>query len=188
MSEFWRIFFAFLKVGTFGFGGGQATIPLIEAEVVDGKMWITGDRFADFLIMGQSLPGPIAPKMSMIIGYDILGFPGALAAFVGILLPSSIGIIIMYTFFMEYKDEPFVKGMQVTAKVVVVSLIGGVAFSMARSSIAKMDGMLSHNSLIIIGVFLLSASLVLLNEYKIFTVHPSLIIIGGLLIGGFFIR
>ena len=78
MSQLVDIFWAFLKSGTFGFGGGQATLPLIQEEVVDKTAWLTEEQFTDYVAMGNTLPGPIATKMSVIIGYDLAGIPGAI--------------------------------------------------------------------------------------------------------------
>ena len=38
-------FRTFFKIGLFTFGGGYAMIPLIEAEVVDKKHWISKEDF-----------------------------------------------------------------------------------------------------------------------------------------------
>lgn len=187
-TKLWEIFFSFLKVGTFGFGGGQAALPLIEAEVVDGHAWLTTEQFSDYLAMGNTLPGPIATKMSIIIGYDMLGYLGALAALLGMLIPSSVAILVLFNLFLANKDQPFVKGMQVAAKPVVAVLIFGVAFNMFRKSAGSLEGLLTTNSLIVIGIFIVSLTLVMLAEFKIFEVHPALIIVTSLLIGGFFIR
>jgi len=187
-AKLWEIFFSFLKVGTFGFGGGQAAIPLIEAEVVDGHAWLTTDQFGDYLAMGNTLPGPIATKMSILIGYDVYGIFGAIAALLGMILPSSIAVVLLFNLFIQHKDNKFVQGMQVAAKPVVIALIGGVAYGMARKSFGSLNGIFNQNSLIVIGLFVVSVTLVLLSEYKVFTVHPVFIIIGALLIGGFFLR
>jgi len=188
LENLWKLFVSFLKVGTFGFGGGQAAIPLIETEVVDLNGWLTPDQFSDYLTMGNTLPGPIATKMSIIIGYDLFGFAGAMVALLGMLLPSSIAIILLFNVFMQYRESPVVIGMQAAAKPVVVALIAGVAYGMGRAAYGKLDGFVSMNSLIIIGIFVASVTLVLLAEYKIFSVHPAFIVVGALLIGGIFIR
>ncbi|MBN2604191.1 MAG: chromate transporter [Bacilli bacterium] len=183
------LFWGFMKPGIFGFGGGQATIPLIEAEVVDRYHWLTNEQFADYLAMGNTLPGPIATKMSIIIGYDVAGYLGAFIALLGMLLPSTLAILVLFNLFLEYKDTAFVKGMQVAAKPVVVVLIGGVAFSMARTSVFKNVDFASTNTLIVMGLFFVSLVLYFLNEFiPSFNVHPALIVVGALLIGGFFIR
>lgn len=189
MELLWKIFYAFLKTGIFGFGGGQATIPLIQEEVVDKYGWLTEEQFIDYLAMGNTLPGPIATKMSFIIGFDLAGYPGAFLALLGMLLPSTIAILVLYTFFNQYKDTAFVKGMQAAAKPVVVMLIAGVAFSMARSGVFVNIDFSTSKTWIIFGLFVVSGTIVLLNELvPSFNVHPALVIIGSMLIGGFFIR
>lgn len=188
MSQLVDIFWAFLKPGIFGFGGGQATIPLIQEEVVEKSAWLTEEQFADYLAMGNTLPGPIATKMSVIIGYDLAGIPGAIVALLGMILPSTLAIILLFNVFLEYKDTAFVKGMSAAAKPVVVVLIGGVAYSMARSSVFKTMDFGTTNTWIIMGLFVVSLALFMLGEYTTFNLHPAIIVVGALLIGGFFIR
>ena len=193
IQKLWEIFWAFLKPGLFGFGGGQATIPLIEAEVVDRLAWLTPDEFANFYAMGNTLPGPIATKMSIIIGFDvggggIMSYLGAAVALFALLLPSSVGIIVFFNVLLANSHRPFVIGMQVAAKPAVVALIGGVVYSMARTGVFRNMDFSTSKTLIVLGIFVGSTILVLLNEYNVLSVHPALMVIVALLIGGFFIR
>jgi len=188
MNKYLELFWAFVKPGVFGFGGGQATVPLIREEVVENYHWLTDEQFADYLAMGNTLPGPIATKMSIIIGYDLYGYLGAFIAFMGMILPSTIAILLLFNLFLEYKDTAFVKGMQVAAKPVVVILIAGVALSMARTSFLKNIDYSSTNTWIVFGLFAVSLVLVLLNEFDVLNVHPAIMIVVALLIGGLFIR
>lgn len=189
MELLWKIFYAFMKSGLFGFGGGQATIPLIQEEVVEKHAWLTEEQFIDYLAMGNTLPGPIATKMSVIIGFDLAGYLGAAVALLGMLLPSTIAILALFAIFQEYKDTAFVKGMQAAAKPVVVMLIAGVAFSMARSSVFSNVDMNTTKTWIVFGLFVVSGIIVLLNELNPnFNIHPAFVIVGALLVGGFFIR
>jgi len=188
MNKYLELFWAFVKPGIFGFGGGQATIPLIREEVVENYGYLTEEQFADYLTMGNTLPGPIATKMSIIIGYDLYGYLGAFIAFMGMILPSTIAILVLFNVFLEYKDTAFVQGMQVAAKPVVVVLIAGVALSMARSSFLKDVNFGSTNTWIILGLFTGAFVITLLNEFNILDVHPALMIVFALLVGGFFIK
>jgi chromate transport protein ChrA len=90
---------------------------------------------------------------------------------------------------MSNKDSDFVKGMQAAAKPVVVMLIAGVAFSMARSSVFVNVDFTTTKTLIIFGLFFVSGLIILGNELiPWMNVHPALIIVASLLVGGFFIR
>ena len=53
---YWKLFFTFLKIGAFTFGGGWAMISLIEREVVDKNKWIDREEFLDLLAISQSMP------------------------------------------------------------------------------------------------------------------------------------
>ena len=66
MLQTWlNLFLTFSKIGVLGYGGGPAMIPLIHQEVVDGRGWMSDEEFTDTLAMGNTLPGPIATKMTM---------------------------------------------------------------------------------------------------------------------------
>ena len=54
-----QLFYVYLKIGIFGFGGGYAMIPLVQREVID-KGWVKEDEFLELLTLAQSAPGPIA--------------------------------------------------------------------------------------------------------------------------------
>ena len=53
-------FSTFFKIGLFTIGGGYAMIPLIEAEIVEKKKWISKQEFVDIVAVAQSCPGVFA--------------------------------------------------------------------------------------------------------------------------------
>ena len=58
MTSLGEIFFSFLKIGAFTFGGGYAMIPLIEAEMINRRGWLSREEFYGQLAIAQSIPGP----------------------------------------------------------------------------------------------------------------------------------
>ena len=54
-----KLFWAFLQVGLFSFGGGYAALPLIENIIVDSNQWLTTGEFTDLITISQMTPGPI---------------------------------------------------------------------------------------------------------------------------------
>jgi chromate transporter len=164
-------------------------VPLIREEIVENRHFITEQQFVDYVALGDTLPGPIATKLSIIIGMDTVGYLGAFVALLGILLPSSIAIILLFGLLDTFKDSPFVKGMQVAVKPVVVVLIAGVALSIARATVFPNFDFSTSKGYIIMGLLLGSTIIILLNEYVPgFNVHPAFVIVASLLIGGFFIK
>ena len=51
-----KLFFAFLQIGMFSFGGGYAAMPLIQHQVVDTYHWLDGKGFADLVTISQMTP------------------------------------------------------------------------------------------------------------------------------------
>ena len=83
-----ELLLTFMKIGLFTFGGGYAMIPMIEGICVEEKKWITSDEMLNITVIAESTPGPIAINCSTFVGYQQAGFAGALAATLGIVLPS----------------------------------------------------------------------------------------------------
>lgn len=94
------LFQTFAKIGMFTFGGGYAMISLISNDCVDRKHWITLDEMMDITVIAESTPGPIAINCATFTGYKKAGFPGALAATIGIVLPP-FGVIFLISYFFH---------------------------------------------------------------------------------------
>ena len=84
------LFFTFIKIGLFTFGGGYAMIPIIENICVERKKWITHEEMMDVTVIAESTPGPIAINCATYVGYKQKGIWGAIAATLGVVLPSFI--------------------------------------------------------------------------------------------------
>lgn len=83
-----QLFFSFLKIGGFTFGGGWAMISLIEKEVVERRGWIDREEFLNQLAIAQSLPGILAVNISVAVGDKLRGLRGSICAAAGtIILP-----------------------------------------------------------------------------------------------------
>ena len=54
MRKEWTLFFTFLKIGAFTFGGGYAMIALLENEFVERKKWIKKDDFLNMVAIAES--------------------------------------------------------------------------------------------------------------------------------------
>ncbi len=129
MRLIWELFLAFARVGIFGYGGGPSVIPLLPREVV-GHGWLTETEFIDALAVGNALPGPIATKMSVYIGYKLAGASGIGAALLGMLLPSTIAMLVVAIFFFTLKDAPWVQAALTAVRPAVVGLLIWTAYDL----------------------------------------------------------
>ena len=78
-----QLFFSFLQVGLFSFGGGYAAMPLIQGQVVTMHQWLSMSEFTDLITISQMTPGPIAVNSATFVGIKVAGLPGAIAATAG---------------------------------------------------------------------------------------------------------
>lgn len=84
-------------------------IPFIEKEIVEETGWIESEDIVDIFAVVQSVPGVIAVNSATFVGYRVAGFLGALAATLGVALPSFIIISIIALFLYNFRDYPLVK-------------------------------------------------------------------------------
>lgn len=151
MLSLWPIFWSFLKVGIFAYGGGPSMIPLMEQEVVQSRKWMSLIEFADVLALGNTLPGPIATKMALAVGYKLAGYLGAGVALTALLLPSTILMLVLVMFFMSFKDSPRMQAMMRGLRPAVVGLLFVVAYDVGKTSVNSLP-----SALIAIGIFFVS--------------------------------
>ena len=95
-----------MKMGPVSFGGGYALIPVIEREVVEKRKWLQAEEVTDIVAVSGSVPGAIAINSATFIGYRIAGVMGAIAAMLGILLPTLCIVAGLSICYLQLKDNP----------------------------------------------------------------------------------
>lgn len=173
---YWHIFLAFFIPGIVGYGGGPASIPLVENEVVDRYGWMTVPEFSEVLAIGNALPGPIATKMAGYIGYEQGGILGAAVGIFATVAPSLILMILLLGVLYRFKDSPKVKRMTNYIRPIIAVLLGVMTFNFFFSAYVGTGIMQT--------VFLIVASYLLLEKWK---VHPAYVITASLAYGGLFL-
>ena len=134
MSQLLEIFWSFLKIGAFTFGGGYAMIPLIQYEIISRRGWLTEQEFIDLLTIAQTAPGPIALNTAVFVGYKFRRYWGALAAVLGVVIPSFAIILVIAMFFAGIRNNVWVdaafKGMRPAVVALIVAPIVGLTKGM----------------------------------------------------------
>ncbi|KAB8138216.1 chromate transporter [Gracilibacillus oryzae] len=173
---YWEIFIAFFIPGIIGYGGGPASIPLVQNEVVDRFGWLTIPEFGEVLAIGNALPGPIATKMAGYIGYDQAGVLGAIVGIFATVAPSLILMIILLSILYKFKNSPKVKRMTMFIRPTIGVLLGLLTFQFFFQSYEN-EGV--WQTLLLIGL-----SWLLLVKFK---VHPAFVIMAALGYGALFL-
>ena len=148
------LFLTFMKIGLFTFGGGYAMIPLIQRETVDNKKWISDKDILEIVAIAESTPGPIAINAATFIGYRVGGFLGALAATVGVMLPSITIIASISYVLAAFRNVVWIQYAFKGIRAGVLALIVKALWSMYKQS---PKGIFSY--LIMFGAFAVTAFL-----------------------------
>ncbi|MDL2282214.1 chromate transporter [Parabacteroides sp. OttesenSCG-928-G06] len=168
-----ELFYVYLKIGLFGFGGGYAMLSLIQAEVVDKYGWISLQDFTDIVAISQMTPGPIGINSATYIGYTAIynaGYPeafsmlgSALATF-AVCLPSFLLVLLISYYFARVKNNKYVEAAFTGLRPATVGLIAAAALLLMNS-----ENFIDYKSyLIFAAAFLMTWKL---------KVHPILLII-----------
>ncbi len=134
MNIYWEGLKTFSRIGMFTIGGGYAMIPLIEADVVDKKQWITREEFIDLVAIAQSCPGIFAVNISIFLGYKLKGVPGSIICATGTILPSFLIILGIALFFQAFRENETIESIFKGIRPAVVALIAAPTFKMAKSA------------------------------------------------------
>ena len=136
---YFKLFWAFLKIGLFTFGGGYAMVSLIENEVVERQQWLTAEEFTDILAVSQMTPGPIGINTATYVGYTATAQAGCgtwasvggavLASFAVILLPVTLMLLVVQ-FLMRHRGNRDVESVFAALRITAIGLIAAAALSL----------------------------------------------------------
>lgn len=146
MNIYLKLFYIFLKIGTFSFGGGNAILPLISKEVVTNNHWMGAKEFTDLVAISQATPGPIAINGATYVGYKVGGLWGSIVATLAITLPTFIIMLILTKFYIKFKRNKYVES---AFSVLIPATIGLVA---AAAVLVSNGSFIDYKSIIIFGV------------------------------------
>ncbi len=129
-----QLFFSFLQIGLFSFGGGYAAMPLIQDQVVSLHHWLSMKEFTDLITISQMTPGPIAINSATFVGIKIAGIPGAVAATFGCILPSCIIVTVIARLYLKYRNMAVLQSVLSSLRPAVVALIASAGISILISA------------------------------------------------------
>ena len=177
------LFLTFAKIGAFTFGGGYAMISMIEHSCVEKKNWITHDEMMTVTVLAESTPGPIAINCATFTGYKKAGFTGALAATLGMIVPSFAVIYLISIFLDNFLELTVIanafRGIKAAVGILILDAAVTMIRKMHRKKLPKAIMLCSCAVMLCVNVFawnFSSISLMLLAaavSLTIFLVHGA---------------
>ena len=137
-----QLFYVYLKIGIFGFGGGYAMLSLIQADVVDRYGWISSQEFTDIVAISQMTPGPIGINSATYIGYTAIhnaGYSPAMAVLgsclttFAVCLPSFLLVLAISYAFAKFRNNKYVAAAFYGLRPATVGLIAAAALLLMNS-------------------------------------------------------
>jgi chromate transporter len=127
------IFLTFLKVGALLYGSGYVLFAFLDAELVSTGI-ITKTQLMDAVAVGQFTPGPVLSTATF-VGWQINGFWGALAATIGIFLPSFLFVLLLNPLIPRLRKSKAMSAFLDAVNVAAVAVIVAVALEMGAATL-----------------------------------------------------
>jgi len=163
-----KIFLTFLKVGAILYGSGYVLFAFLDVELVATGL-MTRQELIDAIAVGQFTPGPVL-STSTFIGWQLGGFWGAIAATVGIFLPSFIFVMLLNPIVPKLRKSKIISAFLDAVNIAAVAVIVAVCFEMAKDTLTDWRT---------IAIALLSLAVVFLFK----KLNSAFIVIGGAILG-----
>ncbi|NLA54186.1 MAG: chromate transporter [Clostridiales bacterium] len=124
------LFMSVFKISAFTFGGGYVIVPLMRKRFSQELGWVNEEEMLDMIAIAQSAPGPIAVNTSIMLGYRLLGVPGALMAVLGTSLPPLIILSLVTVFYDSVRDNKSIAILLNAMRAGVAAVIADVVWTM----------------------------------------------------------
>ena len=98
------LFWTFFQVGLFTVGGGYASLPILQAQVVEKHMWLSAAEFSNLVTIAEMTPGPIALNAATFVGMRTAGVLGAVTATLGCVSPSLVIVSVIAALYRRFRS------------------------------------------------------------------------------------
>ena len=160
------LFFTFAKVGLFTFGGGYAMIVLIENNCAEKKQWITHDEMMNITVIAESTPGPIAINCATYVGYKQKGIVGALAATIGMILPSFCIIFAISALLDHFLEITWIahafQGIKIAVGILIIDAAIKMLQKMQKKPMPRAFMLCAFAAMLLINIFSVRISSIIL--------------------------
>lgn len=128
-----QLFLEFALLSGVAFGGATALLPEMHRVVVDNHHWLDDATFTHLYAIAQAAPGPNVLVVTL-IGWEIAGLAGALAATTAMCLPMSVLIYLLIDRWESFAGKRWQKAISIGVAPLAVGLIFSGATLIAQAA------------------------------------------------------
>ncbi len=169
-ESLWTLFVAFLKIGLFGFGGGNNLIALVEAEAV--PRFMGPKEFSELVGAQFAFPGLSAVKLAGLVGLRAAGIPGMIVAIGSLVLPGLTAMALLYSYLEPYRDHIVARKVLTALRFAGPALIAVTLWSLLMNA---MHGRLEWRGILLMVIIVIAV--------EMFGVSPLYCVLGAIVIG-----
>jgi chromate transporter len=125
-----KLFLIFLKIGAILYGSGYVLFAFLDAELVS-KGLLSKQQLIDAVAVGQFTPGPVFSSATF-IGWQIGGVFGAIAATIGIFLPSFLFVALLNPLIPFLRRSKIMSAFLDTVNIVSIAIVLSVVVELGR--------------------------------------------------------
>lgn len=123
----------FAQCSLLAVGGVTSSLPEMERQVTEVHHWMSAPEFAALFALAQAAPGPNM-LVATLVGWRVAGLPGALAATLAIIGPSSLLTYGGTRLWHRFRDAPWRAALQAGLTPVTAGLITASALLLAAAT------------------------------------------------------
>jgi chromate transporter len=131
-ANFFSLFWTFFVISAVTIGGSYAIVPVMAVRFTR-RGWMDEQTFYDQFALAQAVPGPTTLTTAVFVGQRLLGLRGAAAAFLGIMIPPVVAIILVSLLYGAVARNPIVQGFLAGSYATVIGLVAALLIRMVRA-------------------------------------------------------
>lgn len=150
-----QLFLSFMKIGFCSFGG-MTMIPVIKDEVFRYG-WMTADEVMDIVAVAEMTPGSLGINSATFVGLRSVGIVGALAASLGVMMPSLTLSMLAAHFILKMKGNPWLESAMRGIRPASLGMLVAAGISLGIGTYVSDPWVISWNMVLMgaVGLFLM---------------------------------
>ena len=131
-ADYLGLLLQFALLSCLSVGGALAAAPEMHRYLVDQQQWLSHQQFNDAISIAQAAPGPNILFVTL-LGWQVAGLPGAFAATVGIIVPSSLITFYGYRLKVAYEQSRLVRAIRRGLMPIAIGLTASTGWVIASA-------------------------------------------------------